>query len=80
MGSITVKGRGYALAPPDTVTLSFDVGSKARDYADCLDNLNERTAALRRDLAASGIDCAELKTTDFSAEIERGYVKDRCVF
>ena len=75
MGSITVKGKGYALAPPDTVTLSFGVGSKARDYADCLDNLNERTAALRD--SASGVDCAELKTTDPGVEIERRYVKDR---
>ena len=80
MGSITVKGKGYALAPPDTVTLSFGVGSKARDYADCLDNLNERTAALRRDIVASGVDCAELKTTDFGVAIERRYVKDRYVF
>ncbi len=38
MGAITVKGRGgYVSAQPDVVTLSFDIGTKARDYAECVD-------------------------------------------
>ncbi len=70
MGVITVKGRGYVSAQPDAVTLSFTTGSKARDYAECMDSLNGRTAALRRDLSASGADCAELKTADFRVDVE----------
>ena len=75
MGAITVKGRGYVSAPPDVVTLSFDIGTKARDYAECVDRLTGRTAALRQDLAAAGADCAELKTTNFSVNVAYRYDK-----
>ncbi|MEA4883279.1 MAG: SIMPL domain-containing protein [Clostridia bacterium] len=80
MGSISVQGKGYATAKPDVVTLSFSVESKARDYADCLDNLNGHTAALRQDLQASGADCAELKTTDFHVGVEHRREKGRYIF
>jgi len=80
MGVITVKGRGYVSAQPDVVTLSFTTGSKARDYAECVDSLNGRTAALRRDLSASGADCAELKTADFRVDVEYREEKGRYKF
>jgi uncharacterized protein YggE len=80
MGAITVKGRGYVSAQPDVVTLSFDIGTKARDYAECVDGLTGRTAALRQDLAAAGADCAELKTTDFSVNVAYRYDKSRYHF
>jgi hypothetical protein len=80
MGVITVKGRGYVSAQPDVVTLSFTAGSKARDYAECVDSLNGRTAALRRDLAASGAECAELKTADFRVDVEYREEKGRYKF
>ena len=80
MGAITVKGRGYVSAQPDVVTLSFDVGTKARDYAECVDRLTGRTAALRQDLAAAGADCAELKTTNFSVNVAYRYDKSRYYF
>ncbi len=80
MDCITVKGRGYVSAQPDVVTLSFDVASRARDYAECVDSLNSRTAALRRDLTAASVDCAELKTADFHVGVEHHYVKGQYVF
>lgn len=80
MDSITVKGSGRASAQPDTVTLSFGVAGKARDYADCIDGLNRRAAALRQNLKTAGADDAELKTANFSVKVEQRYEKKQYVF
>ncbi len=73
MRVLKVQGKGRVSVEPDVATLSFDVETKAKDYADCVSSLNNNTAALRADLVNAGLSLAELKTTAFSVRVDSHY-------
>jgi uncharacterized protein YggE len=71
MRVLKVQGKGRVSVEPDLVTLSFKVETKARDYAECLRNLNARAEDLRASMTAAGLNRAELKTSAFSVRVRR---------
>ena len=73
MRILKVQGKGRVNAEPDLITLSFEVETKAKDYEECLRNLNARTEDLRASMTAAQLDRTELKTTAFSVRVETKY-------
>ena len=80
MRLLKVQGKGHVSVEPDLVTLSFDVSIQAKDYAQCLDALNARTEDLRKSMADSGLNRAQLKTSAFNVEVDNEYEKGRYTF
>ena len=73
MRVLNVQGRGQVSVEPDVVTLSFNVENTASDYAECLKGLNKQTEDLRRNMSASGLLNAKLKTSYYNISIETRY-------
>jgi uncharacterized protein YggE len=73
MRVLKVQGRGQVSVEPDVVTLSFNVENTASDYAECLKGLNKQTEDLRRNMSASGLLNAKLKTSYYNISIETRY-------
>ncbi len=71
--TLTVRGRGTALAEPDLVVLAFGVAGRDPSYSAAVEKLNERVEALRGDLEGEGVDRTELKTTSFDVRVERRF-------
>ena len=80
MRVIKVQGRGRVAVQPDTVIITFDVEVRAQEYKDCLNNLNQRTTALRSEIEAAGRAGSELKTSNFSLRVNTKYTQGRHVF
>jgi uncharacterized protein YggE len=80
MRVIKVQGKGRVTAQPDIVVLTFDVEEKAREYSECINNLNQRTAALRADIESVGRRQNELRTSNFSIRVDHKYKNGRHVF
>jgi uncharacterized protein YggE len=80
MRVIKVQGKGRVTVQPDTVVITFDVEEKAREYKDCLNNLNQKTTMLRSDIEAIGRAGSELKTSNFSLRVHTKYMGGRHVF
>jgi uncharacterized protein YggE len=80
MRVIKVQGKGRVAVQPDTVIITFDVEEKAREYKDCINNLNQRTTALRSDIKTVGRGGSELKTSNFSLRVSTKYTGGRHVF
>ncbi|MCX6875326.1 MAG: SIMPL domain-containing protein [Verrucomicrobia bacterium] len=80
MRLLKVQGKGRVSVEPDLVTLSFEVETKAGDYAECLQNLNARAEDLRASMTAAGLDRADLKTSDFSVRVDTQYKDGRHMF
>jgi uncharacterized protein YggE len=80
MRIIKVQGKGKVAVQPDTVVITFDVEEKNREYKDCINNLNQRTTALRSDIEAVGRGGSELKTSNFSLRVSTKYKGGRHVF
>jgi uncharacterized protein YggE len=73
MRMLKVQGRGQVNVEPDMVTLSFNVENTTSDYAECLQGLNKQTEDLRRNMSASGLLNAKLKTSYYNISIETRY-------
>jgi uncharacterized protein len=80
MRVIKVQGKGRVAVQPDTVVITFDVDEKAKEYKDCLNNLNQKTNMLRSDIEAIGRAGSELKTSNFSLRVHTKYTGGRHVF
>ena len=77
MRVLKVQGKGQVSVEPDMVTLSFDVENTDCDYAECLQGLNRRTEDLRRNMKASGLLNAKLKTSSYNIRVETKYDNKR---
>lgn len=80
MKHLSVQGKGHVKTEPDIVIISFSVSGRAMDYEAALKNLNNRVNNLRDNLAASGLDKKDLKTTDFNVGVETNYKDGRSIF
>jgi uncharacterized protein YggE len=80
MRLLKVQGKGRVNVEPDLVVLSFGVETKARDYAECLQDLNARAEDLRSSMTVGGLDRAKLKTSAFNVRVETQYTGGRHVF
>lgn len=80
MRVLKVQGKGRVNVEPDLISLSFEVETKAKDYAECLRGLNTRTEDLRASMTATGLDRTELKTTAFAVRVETQYKSGRHIF
>ena len=80
MRVLKVQGKGRVTTEPDIVTLSFQVETRAMDYAACLTDLNSRTEELRAGMKAAGINRASIKTTSFGVRAETQYKQGRHIF
>ncbi|NCD35028.1 MAG: DUF541 domain-containing protein [Spartobacteria bacterium] len=80
MKLLKVQGKGSASVAPDRVVLSFDIRAKKRDYGACVENLNHRTAILRKNVAAVIGDEETLKTTDFQVGTDTKYDGGHYIF
>ncbi len=80
MRMLKVQGKGRVNLEPDVVTLSFDVETKSKDYAECLQSLNARAEDLRTSMTAAGLDRAELKTSAFNVRVETQYKDGQHIF
>jgi uncharacterized protein YggE len=70
MRVLKVQGKGRVSVEPDLTTLSFYVAVQARDYAECLRNLNASVEDLRAGMAESGLERAQLKTSAYNVHVE----------
>ena len=80
MRLIKVQGKGHIAIEPDMVTLSFDIEAKVRDYEKCLHELNMRADDLRQSMIDSGLDKAQLKTSNFNVQIDTQYENGKRIF
>lgn len=80
MRILKVQGKGHVSVEPDLVTLSFEVDTTAKDYAECLRKLNEQTEDLRASMTAAGLGRAELKTSAFSVRVDTKYKDGQHLF
>lgn len=63
--TMRVQGKGKASAPPDLVTLHFDVSGWDGEYGPAIEVLNERVDSLRGEMIGLGIARDQLKTARF---------------
>jgi len=80
MRVLKVVGNGRVDAKPDIAVLSFTVRARAEQYGDCVAELNSRTEELRRSMELSGLERADLKTSDFSVDTDTKYEDGESVF
>jgi uncharacterized protein len=64
MRKFNVGGFAKVSVEPDTVVISFNLLEMRKEYKDCIEALNRRTASLRSDFEAVGCRSNALKTID----------------
>lgn len=80
MRVLRVSGRGEVTTKPDLAVVSFRIESKNRDYARCVQYLNELTAKVKRQITAAGVEWDDIKTTDFDVSTDYDYRDGRSIF
>jgi uncharacterized protein len=77
---LTVQGTGRVSQEPDTVVMRFSIVSTNKDYDQAMNDLNQRTAILKRDIVKLGFPKEEIKTTNFNVSTEYDYINGKQVF
>lgn len=75
--TITVKGKGFASAPPDTIEISIELSATKDTYEEAMIDSNNRLEGIRTALRPHHFDKKDLKTAHFVIDTEYIYPESK---
>lgn len=74
---ITVKGKGFASAPPDYIQIDIELSATQDTYEEAMKDSNERLEGIRSALGKLDFDKKDIKTASFHIDTEYDYPESK---
>ncbi|UJF15435.1 SIMPL domain-containing protein [Jeotgalibaca sp. MA1X17-3] len=76
-GTITVKGKGFASAPPDTIEVAIELSATKDTYEEAMNDSSNRLEGIRTALRPHHFNKEDLKTAHFHIDTEYDYPENK---